>query len=68
MLETRKKGHEIKVRLTKRDIEDGNIELVEVKMGKEDGGLAKHSTKCSQGIDWKISCIGHGKVLDFTPY
>ena len=26
-------------------------------MGKEDGGLAKHSTQCSQGIDWKNSKI-----------
>ena len=44
MFETRKKGHKAKVRLTKRDIEDGNIESAEVRMGKEDGGLAKHST------------------------
>ena len=45
MFETRKKEHEAKVRLTKRDIEDGNIESAEVRMGKEDGGLAKHSTQ-----------------------
>ena len=57
MFETRKKEHEAKVRLTKRDIEDGNIELAEVRMEKEDGGLAKHSTQCSQGIDWKNSKI-----------
>ena len=57
MFETRKKEHEAKVRLTKRDIEDGNIESAEVRMGKEDGGLAKHSTQCSQGIDWKNSKI-----------
>ena len=57
MFETRKKEHEAKVRLTKRDIEDGNIESAEVRIGKEDGGLAKHSTQCSQGIDWKNSKI-----------
>ena len=26
-------------------------------MGKEDGGLARHSTQCSMGIDWKKSKI-----------
>ena len=57
MFETRKKEHEAKVRLTKRDIEDGNIELAEVRMEKEDGGLGKLSTECSQGIDWKNSKI-----------
>ena len=57
MLETRKREYEAKVRLTKRDIEDGNIESAEIRMVKEDGGLAKHSTQCSQGIDWKNSKI-----------
>ena len=40
---TRKKEHEAKVRLTRRDIEDENIESAEIIIGKEDGGLAKHS-------------------------
>ena len=40
MFETRKKYHEAKVCLTKRNIEDGNIESTKVRMGKEDGGLA----------------------------
>ena len=57
LLETRKKEHEAKVRWTKRNIEDGEIESVEVRMGKEDGGLAKHSTQCTQGIDWKNSKV-----------
>ena len=57
MFETKKKEHEAKVRLTKRDIEDGNIELAEVRMGKKGGGLAKHSTQCFHGIDWKNSKI-----------
>ena len=48
MFKTRKKEHEAKSRLTKRDIEDGNIESVERRMGKEDWGHAKHSTQCSQ--------------------
>ena len=42
MFETRKREHETKVRLAKWDIEDGNMESTEVRMGKEDGGLAKH--------------------------
>ena len=41
MFET-KKEHEAKVRLAKGDIEDGNIELVEVRMGKKDVRLASH--------------------------
>ena len=43
MFQTWKKEHEAKVRFTKRDIEDENTESAEVRMGKEDGGLAKHS-------------------------
>ena len=42
MFERRKREHETKVRLTKWDIENGNMESAEVRMGKEDGGLAKH--------------------------
>ena len=30
--------------MTKRDIEGGNSESAEVRMGQEDWGLAKHST------------------------
>ena len=36
-----------KVRLTKKDIEDGNKESTEVRVGKEDRGLAKHRTQLS---------------------
>ena len=57
MFETRKKEHEAKVRLTKKDIEDGNIESAEIRMGKEDGGIARHSTQCSKDIDWKKSKV-----------
>ena len=49
--------HEAKVRLTKKDIEDGNIESAEIRMGKEDGGIARHSTQCSKDIDWKKSKV-----------
>ena len=57
MFETRKKEHEAKVRLTKKDLEEGNIESAENRMGKEDGGLARHSSQCLMGIDWKKSKI-----------
>ena len=55
MFETRKKEHEAKVCLTKKDIEDGNMESTEIRMGNEDGGIARHSTQCSKDIDWKKS-------------
>ena len=35
--QVKKKEHEAKVRLTKKVIEDGNIESAELRMGKEDG-------------------------------
>ena len=53
MFETRKKEHEAKVFLTEKDIEEGKIESVETRMSKEDEVIARHSTQCSQGIDWK---------------
>ena len=57
MFETRKKEHEAKIRLTKKDIEDGSIESAEIRMGKEDGGIARHSTQYSKDIDWKKSKV-----------
>ena len=57
MFETRKKEHQAKVRLTKKDLEEGKIESAENRMGKEDGGIARHSTQCSQSVDWKKSKI-----------
>ena len=41
------------VRLTKKNIEDGNIESAEIRMGKEDEGIARHNTQCSKDIGWK---------------
>ena len=34
-------------------MEKGKIESAEIGMGKEGGGIARNSTKCSQGINWK---------------
>ena len=57
MFEMRKKEHEAKVCLSKKDAEEGAIDSAETRMGKEDGGIARHSTQCSQGIDWKESKV-----------
>ena len=57
MFETRKKEHEAKVRLTKKDFKEGNFDSAENRMGIEDGGIARHSTQCSQGINWKKSKV-----------
>ena len=48
MFETRKKNHETKLRLTKKDVENGNIESAEIRMGKEYGEIARHITQCSK--------------------
>jgi hypothetical protein len=57
MWRSRKKEHEDKVRLTRRDIDNGNMENAEKRMNEGDGGLARHSTECPQGIDWERSRI-----------
>ena len=31
-------------------------------MGKEDGGIARHSTQCSQGINWKKSKVSENNT------
>ena len=54
---TRRKEHQSKVRLTKRDIEEGNTVRAEQRMNENDGGLARHSTVCQQGIDWERARI-----------
>ena len=59
---TRKKEHQDKVRLTKEDISNDRMEMAEARMNQTDGGLAKHSTLCNQGIDWdKSKIIGREK-------
>ena len=55
--ETRRKEHQDKIRLTKQDIEAGNTERALKRMNEGDGGLAKHTSSCSQGIDWKNAKI-----------
>ena len=54
---TRKKEHRDKVRLTQTDIERGDIENATKRMNDGDGGLAKHSTECTAGIDWENARI-----------
>lgn len=52
--ETRRKEHHDKARLTKQDIDAGNIESATSQMDTNDGGLAKHTdrgvnhSKCSR--------------------
>jgi hypothetical protein len=55
--ETRRKEHQDKVRLTNADIAAGNIERATERMNEQDGGLAKHSTECGEGINWEGSRI-----------
>ena len=54
---TRKKEHQNKVRLTKQDLEAGNEKRASRRMNDGDGGLAKHSSTCTKGIDWEKSRI-----------
>ena len=46
-----------KVRLTNKDMEEGNVE----RMNENDGGLARHSTVCKEGIDWESARIIGGE-------
>lgn len=55
--ETRYKEHQDKVRHTKEDIDRGDMESATRRMNDGDGGLAKHSIECAQGIDWERSKI-----------
>ena len=61
MFETRKKEHEAKVRFTRKDLDERKIESAETRVGKDDGGVARHSIQCSQGIDWKKSSSNRKK-------
>ena len=55
--ETRKKEHHDKVRLTKQDIESGNLESATTRMNTNDGGLAKHTPICTEEIKWENAKI-----------
>ena len=52
-LKTSKKEHESKVRLTNEDLRNGKLAEVNERIGKEDGGSARHSVECLRGIDWE---------------
>ena len=54
---TRKKEHRDKVRLTKTDLENGNVERATERMNTGDGGLAKHSAVCPHPIKWEDAKI-----------
>lgn len=41
-----------KVRLTTEDLRKGNILSAEKRMGKENGGLVRHTVECQSGVDW----------------
>ena len=55
--ETRKKEHMDKVRLTRTDIDNGNVERANERMNTGDGGLAKHNATCSAVINWEAAKI-----------
>ena len=50
--ETREGEHQDKVRLTLEDLERGDEERAQRRMNDGDGGLAKHASMCSKGINW----------------
>ena len=52
LFQTRKKEHMDKVRLTIEDLHKENTISAEKRMGKEDGGLARHTTECQSNVDW----------------
>jgi hypothetical protein len=57
LFKVRKKEHESKVRLTNEDMRNGRMAVAEERMGKEDGGLARHSIECTEEIDWENTRI-----------
>ena len=50
LFQTRKKEHMDKVRLTIEDLHKGNTISAKKRMGKEDGGLARHTTECQSDV------------------
>ena len=52
-LKTRKKEHESKVRSTNEDLRNRKLPEVNERIGREDGGLVRHSVECLRGIDWE---------------
>ena len=61
-METREKEHKDKVRLTKQDIDAGNMEKAVERMNTGDGGLAKHASTCPYEVDWdNVKIVGREK-------
>ena len=54
---SREKEHQDKVRLTLEDMRRGDRESAERRMNAGDGGLAKHSVECPNGINWEAAKI-----------
>ena len=54
-LKTRNEEHELesKVRSTNEDLRNRKLPEVNERIGREDGGLARHSVECLRGIDWE---------------
>ena len=45
------------MRLTNEDIKNGNLTMANERMGKEDGGLARHNVNCLSGVDWENTSV-----------
>ena len=43
--------------LTNEDIKNGKLTAAKERMGKEGGGLDRHSVECTRGIDWENARI-----------
>ena len=66
---SRKKEHMDKVKLTQRDIQNGNIESANERMNTGDGGLAKHNSVCEHPIMWdQARIVGKEQKLDQRKY
>ena len=52
-LETRQKEHKKNVEKTREAVERGNLEEVEKRMGKEDGGVPRHDHECTEDFEWE---------------
>ena len=66
---SRKKEHMDKVKLTQRDIQNGNIESANERMNTGDGGLAKHNSVCEHPIMWDHArIVGKEQKLDQRKY
>ena len=55
--ESRRKEHHTKVRLTKENLDASTIESANTRMNTNDGGLAKHTSTCTEEIDWENAKI-----------